>query len=276
MKRTFNRVVVLPCICCVSFYSGIQIVGETEASFSSQVSSDFITMSAAFVFPSTIKHLEESAQEIAKSMHVNFETIIVASPGASLQALYEKLTEITEIDQELHLQLGALINIYDELSKYTNQIQDQKETDIQTFDYVREGFQNVDRILQEVHETIDFQQLEEVRSSITSQINELEEKASIENTQANQHQDNSESPVETNSVEKPSEENTQANQNQDNSESPVETTSVEPSEENTQANQNQDNSESSDETTSNQDASTNSDINEEVAEHEEENIEDNE
>ena len=274
MKRTFNRVVILPCLCCVSFYSGIQIVGETEASFSSQVSSDPIAMSAAFVFPATIKQLEEYAQEIAKLMHVNFETIIATSPGSSLQGLYERLAEITEIEQELNLQLGTLKNVYDEMSTYNNQIHDQGEPDIRTFEYVRKGFENTDRILQEVQGTIDFQQLEAVRSTITLQINELEEKASKENTQANQHQDNSESPDETTSEETASEENTQVNQHQDNSESPDETTSEETaSEENTQVNQHQDNSESPDEITSNQEASTNSNNNEEVTEHEEENIE---
>lgn len=197
MRRAFHKTIFIPCLCCVSFYSGIQIVGETEATFSSRASPESIEISAAFVFPATIKQLEDRAQEIADSMIDKYE-ISIASQDESLKELYERLAEITTTEQELNHRLGALQNVYNELYYFHSHVQSQEETDILTVDYVREGFQHVDRILKEVQGAVDFERIEVVRSSILLQIKEREkkEKAFQENTQVHQLQENSEPQVE--------------------------------------------------------------------------------
>ncbi|WP_180232888.1 DUF4047 domain-containing protein [Bacillus sp. AFS055030] len=176
MRRTFHKTILFSSLCCLSFYTGSQIVGETKASFSSQISTKPITVAAAFVFPATIEKLNKQAEILEKQMFGNYELIVVSAPKQSLQKLHDRLTEMTEIEQRLHQQLNSLQLVYDELSSYHNRLQDQKTTGNQTFSYVREGFQNVERIKKKVHEEIDFQKISVMHSSVMLQIKELEEK----------------------------------------------------------------------------------------------------
>lgn len=194
MRRTFHKAILLPCLCCMSFYVGSQTVGETEASFSSQISPEPLRLATAFVFPGTIKQLDNRAEEITYQMYEQYEMIVATSPGTSLQTLRDRLAEITAIEQNLHQQFSTLQDMYGELSEYHYQLQDQQTTGIQTFGYVREGFQKADRMLKEVRETIDFQKIEAIRSSVALQIKKLEgkEKVSEEQLQANLPQVNSE------------------------------------------------------------------------------------
>ena len=194
MSRTFQKAILLPCLCCMSFYVGAQIVGETEASFSSQISQEPIKITAAFVFPETIQQLDIRAAAIANQMIDNYEMIFATSQGTSLQILRESLAEITATEQKLHQQFSNLQNVYDELSTYHDQLKEEKSADIQTFGYVDEGFQKVKRMLKEVQETIDFQEIEAIRSSVALQIKELEEREKIteEHSKVNLPQEKSE------------------------------------------------------------------------------------
>ncbi|MCP3738423.1 DUF4047 domain-containing protein [Rossellomorea sp. BNER] len=261
MRRAFHKTIILPCLCSMAFYVGVHIVGETEASFSSQVAPEPITISAAFIFPETIKLLEDRADEIADRMHRGYERINTVPVEGSLQELHDSFTEIRSIEQELHQQVTTLQQIYNELSAYYNQTQDKDHT----FDYVSEGFRNVDNRLMEVRETIDFQKIETILSSIILQIKELEEKASQENTQAKQHH---------NSTEFGAEETTNhgatTNLN-DNEKAPEQ--KEKDSQETIQAKQRHENSKSLVEGTSNQEAIKSSNNIEQVTEHAEKNSE---
>lgn len=184
MRRTFHKTILFPCLCCLSFYAGSQIVGETEASFSSQISPEPITVATAFVFPATIEELEKRAEDLENQMHDHYEMILINPAEKSIQKLRDRLTEVTTIEQKLHQQLDSLKHVYDEVSSYQNKLQDQKTTETKTFSYVSEGLQKVDHILKEVHEEIDFQKIDSIRSSITLQIKDLEEKERVSGGQA--------------------------------------------------------------------------------------------
>ncbi|WP_176545124.1 DUF4047 domain-containing protein [Bacillus sp. AFS041924] len=176
MRRAFHKVILFPSLCCMSFYVGSQLVGETKASFSSQISPKPITVAAAFVFPATIEMLNKRAVDLENQMLGNYELIVANAPEQSLQKLHDRLTEITVIERKLHQQSNSLQLVYDEMSSYHNRLQDQKTTGNQTFSYVLEGFQKVERIIKEVQDEIDFQKISDIRSSVTLHIKELEEK----------------------------------------------------------------------------------------------------
>jgi hypothetical protein len=171
----------------MAFYAGTQLVGETEAAFSSRVSPDSITMKAAFVFPATIHELEDRAKKVSKSMEDNVKTIVAPSPDASMEELHRKLDEVTAMKEELTRQLGTLQNLYDETYAYHMDIQKQGVTDVHTYDYVTEGFQHIAGMLEVVQATVDFSHVEAIRTSILVQIQELEaqEEPSTEETQPN-------------------------------------------------------------------------------------------
>ncbi|WP_167555428.1 DUF4047 domain-containing protein [Gottfriedia acidiceleris] len=175
MRNSIQKIILFPSLICISFYAGVQIVGVTEASFSSQFSPSPVTISTAIVFPSSIKELENRAKNIADTINKNYKSIISQSSVVSLQELHEKLAGIKENELEIRLQLEALQNIKKELSTSYQQIKSQKGADVQTYTYVSEGYQNVLNIVKEVQSEVDFQKIEAVRSSVSLQINKLEE-----------------------------------------------------------------------------------------------------
>ncbi|MGM0854741.1 MAG: DUF4047 domain-containing protein [Bacillota bacterium] len=268
MRRAFHKTIILPCLCSMAFYVGLHIVGETEASFSSQDTPKPIIISAAFIFPETIKLLEDRAEEIADRMHLEYERINTVPVEGSLQELHVSFTKIRSIEQELHQQVTTLQQINNELSAYRNQTQDKDHT----FDYVSEGFWNVENRLMEVRERIDFQKIETILSSITLQIEEREEKSSQEKTQSKQHHDSTEFGIEETT-------NHAATTNLPNNENAQEHTEKtlelkeKDSQEPIQAQQRHEKSKSLVEETSNQKATKSSNNNEQVIEHAEKNIE---
>lgn len=179
VRRTFHKTMLFPCLCCLTFYAGSQIVGETKASFSSQMSPKPISVATAFVFPATILELEKRAEDLANQMHRNYGTILTNPQDPSIQKMRDRLIEITKIEQKLHQQTGSLMHVHDELSSYHNKLQDVNKNETKTFSYVKEGFLKVDRILKEVQEEINIQKIDSIRTSLALQIRDLEEKEKV-------------------------------------------------------------------------------------------------
>ncbi|MCA0150427.1 DUF4047 domain-containing protein [Rossellomorea vietnamensis] len=174
MRRIHQRI-LLPSLCCIAFYSGTQLIGETEAAFTSQASPDSITMNAAFVFPATIHELEDRAQRVAESMEHNMKTISALSSGSSGEEFQRQLDQMTAIEKELTHQMDTMHKLYEEVSTYYREIQKQEVKNVHTYDYVREGFEHVEGMLKGVQATVEFSKIEEIRSSILMQIQELED-----------------------------------------------------------------------------------------------------
>ena len=265
-KAAIHKAIILTCLCSMSFYLGLHVIGETEASFSSQVSTKPITISAAIIFPETIKLLEDRADEIADQMHHEYERINTVQAEGSLQVLHDRFTKVESIEKELYQQFTALQQIYNELSDYHNQTNDNGHT----FDYVSEGLLNVENRLKEVREKIDFQKLEMILSSISVEIKEREDKASQGNTQVKQHNGSTEIQIE------PEHEATKKLNNNEQAPEHTEKTQEskeEKSQETAQFQKRQENSKSLIEGSSNQETSQSSNNNEQVVEHAENNFE---
>ncbi|MFP7297140.1 hypothetical protein [Neobacillus niacini] len=159
MRKTFHQTIIFPSLCCLFFYTGNLLVGETEAKFSSQVRIEPIEISAAMVFPSTIKQLEGSAEEIVMRMKETYHSTLTAEPGGTLEELQVQLSQITAGIEELYIQMDKLHRIHEEMSVYQNNIQDHGQ-----FEYVDPGFRTVDGLWNEVQASIDFSKLEAIRS----------------------------------------------------------------------------------------------------------------
>ncbi|PGL72862.1 DUF4047 domain-containing protein [Bacillus sp. AFS055030] len=174
MRNSIHKMIILPCLCSISFYVGVKIVGETEASFSTKETLSPVEVSTAFVFPSTIKQLVNESKEIAKTINKEYESIDPPSTDDSLQELKVSEEKIKETDQKVRLQYKALESNVEELSRFNSQIQNQKNADPKAFDYVSEGYHDVLYISKNVQSTVDFDYIEEVHSLISFQIKQLE------------------------------------------------------------------------------------------------------
>jgi hypothetical protein len=168
MGKDFHRDIIFVCLCCLFFYLGNRLVGETEAIFSSQVKHEPIELSAAFVFPSTIKHLEDTAEESVMSIKKNYQMTLSITPNETLEELQGQLARISGNVQELYIQLDKLNTVYEELSLYKNKNQEEHLA------YVQEGFQSVESLRNEVLAVIDLTKAEAVHALFQLKISELE------------------------------------------------------------------------------------------------------
>ncbi|MED1205761.1 DUF4047 domain-containing protein [Heyndrickxia acidicola] len=175
--RAVPKSLILPCLCCISFYTGVQLTGKTEAVFSSQVKADPITISAAYVFPDTIKQLVNQAGSIQKDMKAAYDEMPPASTGISIEDWKAELLKVEDAGQKLKKQEKTLNDVYKKMCTYNNEIPSGLGRDIKEYVFVREGFQRVRQIESEVKITENYKNIESLRSTIEQKIKEQEEKA---------------------------------------------------------------------------------------------------
>lgn len=174
MKKSMLKRIILPCLCCLSFYAGHLVVGETEALFSSQAELEPITITSAFVFPATIQKLQNHADGISGSMRQNYKRAMEISWNTeSKQDLQERLHQLAELEEQLKKQMDRLVSIAEELSEYEQQAKS-IHTGNPSFAYIHEGYQNTNLLLIEVKLEIDFQRVKDADSAIRLRMKELD------------------------------------------------------------------------------------------------------
>ncbi|USK38965.1 hypothetical protein LIS77_24335 [Cytobacillus firmus] len=175
MKKSMPKRIILPCLCCLSFYAGQLVVGETEALFSSQAELEPITITSAFVFPETIQNLQNQADGIAGSMGQNFKLATEISWNTeSKHELENRLYRLAELEVHLKKQMDRLVSIADELYAYEQQAKSIHTGD-PSFAYIQEGYQYANLLLSEVKAEIEFQRIKEASSAIRLRMKELDE-----------------------------------------------------------------------------------------------------
>lgn len=150
MKGRFSKI-VFPSLLLMNLSLTIHLMGETEASFSNQELVDNLTISAAFVFPSTIKGMEKEA-----SQHVNeIDKMYKGYQKLNLdEALLLKET-LVSLDRELQ-------RLYRELEGYYQQALKEPEE----FNYVIKGFGRVDKLIVELDSSERLSQLQSYIESL--------------------------------------------------------------------------------------------------------------
>ncbi|MCM3244255.1 DUF4047 domain-containing protein [Cytobacillus firmus] len=156
MKKGLNKL-ILPCLCCLSFYTGTQLVGKTEAAFTSQAEAKPIIISTAFVFPSYIHGLEEEArinsEQILKE-HAGLETFV---KNGLLNGTAEPSSEFLRKKEQITASLKKLHRIRAELKKLYLKAE-KKEG----YEFVSKGFLKVDKLLLRINDSLNLQELEQL------------------------------------------------------------------------------------------------------------------
>lgn len=174
MRRLFQNILVIPSLLSMTFYSGVLFVGKTEAAFLNKVSPDSIELTAAFVFPETIRQLQQQTEELSNRLQENYQTLVSPLPKATLPELYEKLEEIQQGERELKLGIADLNSIYQEMFQYDTLAKTHGASS-HTYDFVIEGYKQVRKVVQKVKGKVNWQRLESAESVILQQIRKLEE-----------------------------------------------------------------------------------------------------
>ncbi len=175
LKLVMKKVSIIASLCSIQFYLAVQTIGQTEASYSSQSSSEQV-VSAAIVFPKTIDQLETNAKSNAARANNLYDSIMNSTLDASDSELSNLLTKIMNEEHELNSELISLHTIQDQLHSYINQIHELPETERSSYDYAIKGEEVVNQLLIQVNETIDLQKIETIKSTIHNKLNEHAEK----------------------------------------------------------------------------------------------------
>lgn len=168
MRKKYQKIAILSA-CCISFYLGTQIVGETEASFSKQASIEKLTIKTAFVFPSTIHELKKQANAIAEHIEKSYERLNVDNNEISLQEAKERLAILSQLNE----QVIAFYELYTELNRYNQQVREEKDHQ-HIFDFVIEGYKHVDKLMKAGGISSYARQFTDIQASLKEQIDRLE------------------------------------------------------------------------------------------------------
>ncbi|MFB7138784.1 hypothetical protein ACFCYN_03885 [Gottfriedia sp. NPDC056225] len=197
MKTSLRRILIFPCLCSISFYLGSELVGKTEASFSSTFHLDNVEISAAYVFPATIKSLDKDAVKLRDNAFQQYDKIINTSSKGSIDELTASLENISLSEDELNTNLESLSSIKEVMLKYYNLMPE----DEHSYDYVLQGNKQVQNTYKEVESKIDFEKIASIKLNIKEQIMVLEnQEANTENSKQNKEDLKNQKTTGTNTV----------------------------------------------------------------------------
>gem|GEM_PF-4664094 len=175
MKQARKKVSIIVSLCSIQFYLVMQTVGQTEATFSSQASSEQV-VSAAIVFPKTIQLLELAAKDHSTRANHLYESILKTSINGTSSELSNLLTSVLNDEHEIKNEIKSLQSIQEQLNFYHNQIHELPETEQSNYEYERKGYQIVNQLIQQLNETINLKKIASIKSTIQTLINEKKEK----------------------------------------------------------------------------------------------------
>ncbi|PGL69315.1 DUF4047 domain-containing protein [Bacillus sp. AFS055030] len=175
MKQARKKVSIIVSLCSIQFYLAMQTVGQTEATFSSQASSEQV-VSAAIVFPKTIQQLEIAAKDHATRANHLYKSILKTSINGTSSELSNLLTTVLNEEQEINNEIKSLQSIGEELNSYHNQIHELPETEQSNYEYERKGYRVVNQLIQQINETINLQKIASIKATIQTQLKESKEK----------------------------------------------------------------------------------------------------
>ncbi|MFD4705782.1 DUF4047 domain-containing protein [Gottfriedia sp. NPDC058432] len=175
MKQARKKVSIIVSLCSIQFYLAMQTVGQTEATFSSQASSEQV-VSAAIVFPKTIQQLELAAKNHSTRANQLYDSIMKISITGTDTELSNLLTTVLNEEHEINNEIKSLQSIQEQLNSYHNQIHELPETEQSNYEYERKGYQVVNQLIHQLNESINLQKIASIKSTIQTQLNESNEK----------------------------------------------------------------------------------------------------
>lgn len=165
-----KKVYIIVSLCSIQFYLAMQTVGQTEATFSSQASSEQV-VSAAIVFPKTIQQLTTAAKEHSTRANQLYGSIMEVTLTGNEPDLSNLLTNVLNEEHELNSELQSLHTIQDQMNTYHNQIHKLPETEQSSYEFMRKGYQALNQLILQVNETINLQKIENIKSTIQTELN---------------------------------------------------------------------------------------------------------
>ena len=142
--RKFKKMLILPCLCSITFYLGSQMMTYTEAAFVHETKVT-ATISTASIFPKTVDQLTEQAKRHKEVILHEYEGMKSRVTVTSTQELEQALVTWKQGREKIATERELLQKVYVSIETPFNQVQEElkgnkSESNKQVFSYVNAGF----------------------------------------------------------------------------------------------------------------------------------------
>lgn len=142
--RKFKKMLILPCLCSITFYLGSQMMTYTEAAFIHETKVA-ATISTASIFPKTVDQLIEQAKQHKEVILHEYEGMKSKLTVTSTQELEQALVTWKQGREQIIAERELLQKVYVSIETPFNQVQEElkgnkSESNKQVFSYVNAGF----------------------------------------------------------------------------------------------------------------------------------------
>jgi hypothetical protein len=152
---------ILPCLCSITFYLGSQMMTYTEATFihSTKVQA---TISTASIFPKTVDQLTEQAKQHKEVILHEYEEMKSKLTVTSTQELEQALVTWKQGREKIVAERELLQKVYASIENPYNKVKeelagDKSESNKQVFSYVNAGFHLVKENCEYVDKEVNLQ-----------------------------------------------------------------------------------------------------------------------
>ncbi|MGN4447227.1 DUF4047 domain-containing protein [Bacillus cereus group sp. MYBK79-1] len=181
--RNFKKMLILPCLCSITFYLGSQIMTYTEAAFIHETKVA-ATISTASVFPKTVDQLTEQAKKHKEVILHEYEEMKSKVTVTSTQELEQALVTWKQGREKIVAERELLQKVFVSIENPFNQVQEElkenkSESNKQVFSYVNAGFhivkENCESVDKEVNLQVIDKQIQDFEKLLVDETAKLEE-----------------------------------------------------------------------------------------------------
>ncbi|MGN7192866.1 DUF4047 domain-containing protein [Bacillus mycoides] len=159
--RKFKKMLILPCLCSITFYLGSQMMTYTEAAFIHETKVQ-ATISTASIFPKTVDQLTEQAKQHKEVILHEYEEMKLKVTFTSTQELEQALVTWKQGREKIVTERELLQKVYASIENPYNKVKEElkgnkSESNKQVFSYVNAGFHIVKEHCEYVDKEVNLQ-----------------------------------------------------------------------------------------------------------------------
>ncbi|EJR30219.1 MULTISPECIES: DUF4047 domain-containing protein [Bacillus] len=190
--RKFKKMLILPCLCSITFYLGSQMMTYTEATFIHETKVQ-ATISTASIFPKTVDQLTEQAKQHKEVILHEYEEMKSKVTFTSTQELEQVLVTWKQGREKIAAERELLQKVYESIENPYNKVKeeltgDKSESNKQVFSYVNAGFHIVKEHCEYVDKEVNLQEIDKqiqvfeklLVDETAKQVSEAEKKKKLE------------------------------------------------------------------------------------------------
>ncbi|MGW5980166.1 DUF4047 domain-containing protein [Bacillus mycoides] len=162
--RKFKKMLILPCLCSITFYLGSQMMTYTEAAFIHETKVQ-ATISTASIFPKTVDQLTEQAKQHKEVILRDYEEMKSQVTFTSTQELEQALVTWKQGREKIVTERELLQKVYASIENPYNKVKEElkgnkSESNKQVFSYVNAGFHIVKEHCEYVDKEVNLQEID--------------------------------------------------------------------------------------------------------------------